>query len=113
MSRSVMSEPRQSPLCESGSSSRGSSAARLWSPPVVSITADAGMTRPSGGTTTELVGFDVASLDAAIDGDEMLLAMEEGENANGTEREARVSRGFPRRARGGVRLEEDDDDARE
>src|SRR3954470_1249130 len=113
MSRPVMSEPRQSPLCESGSSSRGSSSARLWSPPVVSITADAGMTRPSGGTTTELAGLTVASLDAAIDGDELLLAMEEGENATGVEREARVSRGFPQRARRGVRLEEEDDDVRE
>src|SRR3954468_9004199 len=94
MSRPVTSEPRQSPLCESGSSSRGSSAARLWSPPVVSITADAGMTRPSGGTRTELAGFAAASLDAAIDGDELLLAMEKGKNATGAEREARVSRGF-------------------
>src|SRR3954466_14683976 len=76
MSMPVMSEPRQSPLCESGSSSRGSSAARLWSPPVVSITADAGMTRPSRGTTTELAGFAVASLDTAIDGEELLLAVE-------------------------------------
>src|SRR3954469_4039986 len=94
MSRSVMSEPRQSPLCESGSSSRGSSAARLWSPPVISITADVGMTRPSGGTTTELVGFAAASLDATIDGDELLLVIEEEENTTGAESEARVSRGF-------------------
>src|SRR3954463_13566779 len=98
MSRPVMSEPRQSPLCESGSSSRGSSAARLWLPPVVSITADAGMTRPSGGTTTEFAGFAAASLDAAIDGDELLLAIEEEENTTGAESEARVSRGF----RGGL-----------
>src|SRR3954462_14276494 len=90
MSRPVMSEPRQSPLCESGFSSRGSSTARLWSPPVVSITADAGVASPSGGTTTELAGFAVASLDAAIDGEELLLAMEDWEEATGTEREARV-----------------------
>src|SRR3954463_16411058 len=83
MSRPVMYEPRQSPLCEYGSSSRGSSAARLWSPPVVSITADAGITRPSGGTTTELAGFAAASLDAAIDADELLLAMEEGDDTTG------------------------------
>src|SRR3954468_17478306 len=89
-----MSEPRQSPMCESGSSSSGSSAARLWSLPVVSITADAGMTRPSGGTTTELAGFAVASLDASIDGDELLLAIEEEDNATGAKSEARVSRGF-------------------
>src|SRR4051812_32087990 len=94
MSRPVMSEPRKSPLCESGSYSRGSSTAILWSPPVVSITADAGMTRPSGGTTTELTGFAAASLGAAIDGDELLLAIEEEENATGAESEARVSRGF-------------------
>src|SRR3954466_13029545 len=67
-----------------------SSATSLWSPPVVSITADAGMTSPSGGTTTELAGFAVASLDAAIDGEELLLAMEDWEEATGTEREARV-----------------------
>ena len=42
----------------------------------------------------ELVGFVAASLDAAIEGDELLLAMEEGEDATGAEREARVSRGF-------------------
>ena len=66
----------------------------MWSPPVVSITADAGMTRPSGGTTTELAGFAAASLDAAIDGDEPLLAMEEGEGATGAGSRARVSRGF-------------------
>src|SRR4051812_34034467 len=83
MSWPVMSELRQSPLCESGSSSRGSSAAKLWSPPVVSITANTGMTRPSGGTTTKLAGFAAASLDAAIDGDELLLAMEEGEGTTG------------------------------
>src|SRR3954465_14605725 len=94
MARPVMSEPRYPPLCESGSTSRGSSAARLWSPPVVSITVDAGMTRPSEGTTTELAGFAVASLYAAIDGDELLLAMEEGENTTSAERETRVSRGF-------------------
>src|SRR5215216_1190048 len=94
MSQSVMSEPRQSPLCESGSSSRGSSATRLWSPPVVSITADAGMTRPSRGTKTELAGFAAASLDAAIDEDELLLAIEVEEDATGAESEARVSRGF-------------------
>src|SRR3954464_5741812 len=86
MSRPVMSEPRQSPLCVSGSSSRGSSAASFWSPPVVSNTADAGTTSPSGGTTTELAGFAVASLDAAIDGEELLLAMEDWEEATGTER---------------------------
>src|SRR3954469_12136098 len=94
MSRSVMSGPRQSPLCESGSSSSGSSAARLWSPPVVSITADAGITRPSGGMTTELAGFAADSLDAAIEGDELLLAMEEEESATGAGGKARVSRGF-------------------
>src|SRR4051812_4321385 len=90
MSWPVISEPRQSPLCESGSSSRGSSAASLWSPPVVSITADAGITTPSGGTATELAGFVVASLNAAIDGEELLLAMEDWEEATGAEREARV-----------------------
>src|SRR3954467_7308172 len=100
MSRPVMSEPRQSPLCESGSSSRGSSAASLWSPPVVSITADAGMTSPSGGTTTELAGFAMASLDAAIDGEELLLAMEDCEEVTGTEREARVFRRDLEEARG-------------
>src|SRR3954462_13278842 len=57
----VMSEPRQSPLCESVSLSRGSNTASFWSPPVVSITADAGMTSPSGGTMAELVGFAAAS----------------------------------------------------
>src|SRR4051812_5495685 len=98
MSRPVMSEPRQSPLCESGTSSRGSSAANLWSPPVVSITADAGMISPSGGTTTELTGFVVVSLDAAIDGEELLLAMEDWEEATGAEREARVFSRFLRRA---------------
>src|SRR4051794_24252066 len=90
MSRPVMSEPRRLPLCESGSSSRGSSAASLWSPPVVSITTDAGMTSPSGGTTTELASFAVASIDAAIDGEELLLAMEDWEEATGAEREDRV-----------------------
>src|SRR4051812_25497314 len=113
MSRPVMSEPRQSPLCESGSSSRGSSAASFWSPPVVSITADAGMTSPSGGTTTELAGFAVASLDVAIDGEELLLAMEGWEESDWCrEREARVFSRFSRRARGGARLEEEDDDVR-
>src|SRR4051812_6211358 len=112
MSRPVMSEPRQSPLCESGSSSRGSSAASLWSPPVVSITADARMTSPSGGMTTELAGFVVASFDASIDGEELLLAMEDWEEATGAEREARVFSRFSRRARGGARLEEEDDDTR-
>src|SRR3954462_14557859 len=96
MSRPVMSEPHQSPLCESGSSSRGSSAASLWSPPVVSITVDAGMTSPSGGKTTELAGFAVASLDAAIDGEELLLAMEDWEEVTGAEREARVFSRFRR-----------------
>src|SRR3954465_15512847 len=43
------------------------------------VTADAGMTRPSGGTTTELAGFAVASLDAAIDGEKLPLAMEDWE----------------------------------
>src|SRR3954468_23602623 len=113
MSRLGVSEPRHSPLCKSGSSSRGSSAASLWSPPVVSITADVGMTSPSGGMTMELAGFAVASLDAAIDGEELLLAMEDWEEAIGTEREARVFSRFSRRARGGARLEEEDDDARE
>ena len=53
----------------------GSSAAKFWSPSVDSITGDAGMTRPSGGTMMELAGFVVASLDAAIDGEVLLLAM--------------------------------------
>src|SRR4051812_21445169 len=108
-----MSEPRQPPLCESGPSSRGSITASLWSPPVFSITADAGMTSPSGGTTMDLAGFAVASLYAAIDGEELLLAMEDWKEATGTEREARVFSRFSRRARGGARLEEEDDDAGE
>ena len=41
-----------------------------------SITANAGMTKPSGGTTMQLVGFTAASLDAAIYGEGLLLAME-------------------------------------
>ena len=52
------------------------------------------MTRPSGGTTTELAGFAVASLDAAIEGEELLLAVEDWEDATGAEGKARVSSRF-------------------
>src|SRR4051812_19835405 len=107
MPRPVMSEPRQSPLCECGSSSRGSSAASFWSPPVVSITADVGMTIPSGGTMMELAGFAAATLDAVIDGEEPLLAMEGWDEATGTKGEARVFEVFAessrRRVAGGRR----------
>src|SRR4051812_16140510 len=64
-------------MLQSGSSSSGSSAAKFRLPPVDSTTADVGMTKPSGGTTMELAGFATASLDAAIDGEALLLAMEE------------------------------------